>query len=94
MLHDGLLAPLLIVLGAVTVKVVPVRLRGVVSVGLVGRWGPCCSWRSQSSSPRTVRSRTRTILPLNYVAGLLVTEAVILLLTAAAAAVVATRARR
>jgi len=80
-LHDGLVAPLLIGIGALVFKVVPVHLRGVVSVGLVAAGTVllvAVPIIIASHRPR----QNATILPLNYVASLLVIEATLLLLTA------------
>jgi hypothetical protein len=92
-LHDGLLAPVLIGIGALVFKVVPAHLRGVVSVGLVAAGTVLLV-----AVPIIIAShrpkQNATILPLNYVASLLVIEATLLLLTAIGVAFVLRRRAR
>ncbi len=89
-LHDGLVAPMLLGIGALVFRVVPVRLRGVVSVGLVAAGTVLLV-----AVPIIIAShrpkQNATILPLNYVASLLVIEGALLAATAIAVTVVLRR---
>ncbi len=97
LVHDLVLAPLLIVVGAVVARVVPSSVRAVVVVGLV-----CAGTLALVGVPVALAAArplaNPTILPLDYWRGLGLSMLVVVLLTAGVSvvlsSVVARRTRR